>query len=231
MAINGRSVQSIALAAIVALALAAAALAEEQPGAKAACLRIIVSEKSVIYLQVQGLELRAAMSVEGLQSAEPMKMRLFGGTAAQARVFSLPIPADQLPAGVTAIKLGLWLGQAPPSPKSLPGLYFTGKLTQCRTDAQKAEWQYVTSIASIAGSDAEKAPAIQLPSLAGLKLTVTAEPSKGNVGVGLALSAGTATLPEIRRDGKPVQASVSVSNAAGKIIAEKTGTLTDFGFS
>ena len=53
MEMNVRTVQSIALAGIVALALTAAALAEEQPGQKAACLRIIVSEKTVVYLQVK----------------------------------------------------------------------------------------------------------------------------------------------------------------------------------
>ena len=106
MSVGGCKAQSIAMAGIVALALVAAAPADEQLGQKSAYLRITVSEKSVVYLQAQGLELRAAMSVEGLQSAEPMKMRVFGGTAAQAREFALPIPADQLPAGITAVKAG-----------------------------------------------------------------------------------------------------------------------------
>jgi hypothetical protein len=228
---RGRGVQSIAMAGLAALALAAAAPADGPSGQNAAYLRIAVSEKSVVYLQVQGLELRAATSVAGLQSAEPMKMRLFGGTAAQAREFALPIPADQLPAGTSAVKLGLWLDRRQPDPKSPPGPYFTGKLTLCRTDDQKAQWQYVTSLGSMAGAEPEKAPSIRLPSLDDLKLTVTAVPSQGRVAVGLTVSSGSMVLSEVRKDGKPVQVSVSVMDSAGATIAQKSGTLADFGFS
>jgi hypothetical protein len=135
---SSRWMQSVAMAGIVALALAAVARADETSGQSAAYLRIAVSEKSFVYLQAQGLELRAATSVAGLQSAEPMKMRVFGGTAAQAREFALPVPPDQLPAGISAVKLGLWFGMKPPDPKIPPRPYFTGKLTLCRTDDQKA---------------------------------------------------------------------------------------------
>jgi hypothetical protein len=160
-----------------------------------------------------------------------MKMRVFGGTAAQAREFALPIPADQLPAGTSAVKLGLWLGMKQPNPKSPAGPYFTGKLTLCRTDDQKAQWQYVTSLGSAAGADAETAPSIRLPGLADLKITVTAQPTKGRVAVGVDLSAGSTALPEIRKDGKPAQVSVSVVDSAGEPAAQKSGTLADFGFS
>jgi hypothetical protein len=158
-------------------------------------------------------------------------MRVFGGTAAQAREFALPIPAGQLPAGISAVKLGLWFGVKPPDPESPPGPYFSGKLTLCRTDAQKAQWQFVTSLGSPAGADAEKAPSVRLPSLADLKLDVTALPSEGQVAVGVAFSTGSTAALEIRKDGKPVEVSVTVMDAAGKTVAQKSGLLSDFGFS
>jgi hypothetical protein len=166
-----------------------------------------------------------------LESAEPQKMRVFGGTAAQAREFALPIPADQLPAGISAVKLGLWLNAGPPDPKIPPGPYFFGKLTLCRTDDQKAKWLYVTALGSPAGSDADTAPSVKLPSVDDIKLTVTALPGPGKLAVGVQLSAGSAALPDIRKDGKPVQVSVSVADSAGKTVEQKSGPLADFGFS
>ena len=228
---RSRWMPSVAIAGIAALALAAAARADEPSEPGAAYLRIAVSEKSFVYLQVQDLELRAAASIAGLQSAEPKKMRVFGGAAAQAREFALPIPAAQLPAGISAVKLGLWFGVKQPDPQSPPGPYFTGKLTLCRTDAQKAQWQFVTSLGSPAGADAEKAPSVRLPSVADFKLDVTALPSEGKVAVGVALSTGSTAAVEIRKDGKPAELSVSVADSDGKPVAKKSGPLSDFGFS
>ena len=71
--------------------------------------RIVVSEKSVVYVQIQGTELRAAMSVEGLQAIMPVKMHMNFSDAITFPEFTLPVPADQLPAHVTAIKANLCL--------------------------------------------------------------------------------------------------------------------------
>lgn len=62
----------VAAAGVAALMGFGAGLADAQ---QAAFARIAVSEKSVVYVRIQGGELRAAMSAEGLQNAEPVRMR------------------------------------------------------------------------------------------------------------------------------------------------------------
>jgi hypothetical protein len=192
--------------------------------------RIIVSEKSVVYLEIQAGELRAAMSVEGLQTATPVKMRASSARLIEFPEFTLPVPADQLPAGVAPIKASLswtrfWRGTS-----SVAAPCISGQLTVCRTDDRKAEWQYVSEVGVEAGADAEKAPSIKLPNLDNVKADLQAVPSKGRLAIGLRIIAGDAEMT-IRKDGQPVQVTMTVADASGAVTASKVGTLADFGFS
>jgi hypothetical protein len=217
----------VAMACFAALAWLGAGQAAAQAPAFA---RIAVSEKSVVYVRIQGGELRAAMSVEGLQTAAPVKMCASSTREIAFPEFTLPVPADQLPAGVTPIKASLkwmrtWTTEATPS------IMIDGLLTVCRTDDRKAEWQYVSQVDVEAGASAEKAPSITLPTMDSAKAVLSAAPFPGRLGVGVRLTAGGAELTDVRKDGQPVQVKVVVADASGAEIASKTGPLTDFGFS
>jgi hypothetical protein len=217
----------VAMAGVVALMWIWAGLADAQTSQRTPVFaRIVVSEQSVVYIRIQGDELRAATSVEGLQIATPVKLR---------SEFALPVPADQLPAGVTAIKAKAQMAQVRVRTNGNGAVatkpYIYGQLTVCRTDDQKAVWQYVAGIGVLAGADAENAPSIKLPNLHNVKATVRAQPANGKLGVGLQVVAGGTMLVDVRKDDKPVQAKVIVTDASGAVIASKTGPLSAFGFS
>jgi hypothetical protein len=215
------------MACFAALAWLGAGRAAAQAPAFA---RIVVSEKSVVYIQIQAAELRAAMSVDGLRTAAPVRMCAGSIREIAFPEFTLPVPADQLPAGAAPIKANLkwtriWTTAATPS------IMIDGLLRVCRTDDRKAEWQYVSQVDVEAGASAEKAPSVTLPTVDNAKVALTAAPFQGRLGVGLLLTAGGAQLTDVRKDGQPVQAKVAVADASGAEIASKTGPLTDFGFS
>jgi hypothetical protein len=138
---------------------------------------------------------------------------------------ALPVPADQLPACVTAIKVSLLRDE------SNPWSNLRGQLTVCRTDDRKAEWQYVSQVDVLAMTTAEKAPSITLPNLDKLKVSLETVPSDGKLGAGLRLTAGDVVLTEVRKDGQSVRVKMVVTNASGAEIASDDGALTDFGFS
>ena len=218
----------LAAAGITALMGLGAGVAAAQ---QAAFVRIAVSEKSVVYVRIQGGELRAAMSAEGLQTAAPIKMRASSTRMIQFPEFTLPVPADQLPAGAAPIKATLmwmrfWTGGS-----ALPVPHFYGQLTVCRTDDRKTQWQYVSQVDVEAGASAEKAPSIKLPTMDNAKAVLQAVPSKGRLAIGLGISDGDATVADVRKDGQPVQVKMVVADASGAEVASKVGALSDFGFS
>lgn len=237
-----RSMPIGAIAVIAALTLIGAAL-EGERGASAATagpitpayVRINVSEKTSVYLVFQGSEVRAAMSAEGLKVAAPIKL----GAMASPQEITLPIPADQLPAGITAVKASFTLypllEQVSGSGALTKIFLFRMSLCQmsiCRTDEHKAEWEYVVQGVFQPGDSADRAAAIRLPSLDKLAISVVGRSRNGALGVGVRLlPAGTTEMIEVRKDGKPVDMQVAVLDASGKEVASKTGPLTDFGFS
>jgi hypothetical protein len=224
---------------IVAMALAAALAwlgagpaAAQAPQKTPLFARVALSEKNFVYLQIQGHELRAAMSIEGLQTATPVKS-LTSMTAPLFPEFTLPLPADQLPAGVTAIKARMALQeyQVPTSQGTALKKFISGQVTLCRTDDQKVAWQYVANSGAEAAADAEKAQSIGLPDLDHVKAVVLAKPANGKLGIGLRLMAGDIPLTDVFKNRRPVQAKMTVTDAAGAEKASKTGSLAAFGFS
>jgi hypothetical protein len=222
----------VAMAGIAALMWLGAGLAAAQTSQNTPVFaRIVVSEKSVVYIQIDGSELRAAMSVEGLKTAAPLKWSMESVKQFETGEFALPVPADQLPASVTAIKATLWTVLLRPSPGAEYAPHIYGPLTVSRTDDQKAVWQYLSRVCVLGGADAEKAPSIKLPSLDDAKAVLQAAPSRGKLAVGLRIMAGGVLLTDVRKDGQPVQVKMIVTDASGAEIASKVGPLSDFGFS
>ena len=223
----------VAAAGVAALMGFGAGLADAQ---QAAFARIAVSEKSVVYVRIQGGELRAAMSAEGLQNAEPVRMRAGATREIEFPEFTLPVPADQLPAGFAPIKASLswkrtWMPAADGAASPASCVMIEGMLTVSRTDDQKAEWQYVSEVDVRAAANVEKAQPIKLPVADNAKAVISASPAQGELAVGVRLTAGDAPLTDVRKDGKPVQVKVVVADASGAEVASKVGTLADFGFS
>jgi hypothetical protein len=225
---RGKRLIAATAAAAALIGFAAGPAAAQQ----AAFARIAVSDKSAVYVRIQGGELRTAMSAEGLQTAAPVKMTRAESThVVDFPEFTLPVPADQLPAGFAPIKAHLmWIrwwsgGSTWPVPE------ICGQLTVRRTDDRKAEWQYVSGVEVEAGTSAENAPTIKLPSTDHAKLVLRAAPSKGRLAVGLRLADGDAALSDIRKDGQPPQVKMTVTDASGAEVASKVGTPADFGFS
>ena len=210
----------VAIAGIMALTLAGAGVlsGSRKPG----YVRINVSEKSAVYLEFEGAGLRAATSAEGLKTAAPVPLPAVSNLAPRSGEFiTLPIPAAQLPEGISAVK-GTF---------TRIGNNISGELGICRTDAQKVVWQCDVEIWSKTGDQAEAAQLISLPDLGKLRLAVTTVPSHGKVGIGVPLMSGNNPLSGVLRDGKPVSVQVSLTDAAGKEVASRNGPLTDFGFS
>ena len=210
----------VAIAGILALTLIAAGVFTATRNA-VYLLRVNLSEKSAIYLQFKGAQLRAAGSLEGLKSAEPVALDTTGFPAAGSPESTLPIPADQLPEGVNAVKESF----------SCIENGIVGQLGICRRDEQKAIWQCDVAVRSWAGEN----PLVQQDSgvvnLEKLAVSVVGVPSKGNLGVGVRLLAGDNLVLALSKDGDPVEVQVRVVDAAGHEVAAKKGTLDDFGFS
>ena len=224
----------VAMAAVAAVIGLGAGPDAKQLSQKTPLLaQIVVSEKSVVYIQIQGRELRAAMSVEGLQTAAPVKGR---GTDASSSPyakyqFTLPVPVDQLPAGITAIKENLTLAGAYKNMSSEPEPYIISQLTISRTDDQRAEWQYISNGGAWPGQTWEKAPLIKSPDLDKVKASLEAKLPEGKLTVGLRITAGDAQLTDVHKDGEPVQVKVVVADATGAEVASRVGGMTDFVFS
>ena len=143
----------VAIAGILALALIGAGVLDVTQ--KTGYVRINVSDKSAIWLEFKGTELRAAASAEGLKTAEPVALRALGNQASESPEFTLPIPADQLPEGIWAVKGSF----------RRFGNMVLGQLGICRTDEQKVVWQCDVRVTSSTGDTAVAAGTMQLPGL------------------------------------------------------------------
>jgi hypothetical protein len=223
----------IAMACASTLIWLASGIAAAQTSQKAAFARVVVSGWNVVYIQIQDGEMRTAMTVHGLQSAEPVQTTPHRLNESADLEYALPIPADQLPAGVTAIKASLTRATALIRSKTgtTPLSLIIGQIAVCRTDAQKSEWQYVSQVDVQAGADADRAPSIKLPNLDRVKATIETKPSSGRLAAGLRIVAGEALLSDIRKDGQSVEANLTVMDAWGTPKVSKAGPLSAFGFS
>ena len=158
----------VAIAGIVALTLVGACMVGGNQGP--AYVRINVSDKSAVDLEFERGTLRAATSAEGLQTAEPIPMRAVNFQTPQSKEFTLPIPADQLPEGITAVKASF----------ERFGSTIESRLGICRTDSQKALWQCDVLILSEAGGTAAAAKLVQLPNPKKLTLAIRTGPRTGH---------------------------------------------------
>ena len=220
-----------ALALVGAIMLTALQSPASVPGPKGpAYVRVNVSDKTSVYLEFQGSALRAAASIEALKTAEPVKGQVEAGGSKWLPEITLPIPADQLPARVTAVKAIFGLYQGPPvlRPGEVP--HVVVHMGICQTNEQKADWRYNVEVTSPIADSATKAPAIQLPNFANVRLIVAGKPAAGSLGVGVRLLAGTTEFLDVRKDGKSVDFQVTVADASGKLAASKTGPLASLGF-
>jgi hypothetical protein len=208
---------------IAALALITAGCASWPKGP--AYMRVAVSEKSVVYLQFQRDELRAATTIEALPDATPARLQVDSDLGHFTT--NLPIPAEDLPAGLT-VKAEFWKADFPFGISKL-FLFFRF----FRHDERNVEWQYITEgLDYRTGGSAADAPLIDLPDIAKIQLAVTGQPSSGKIEIVLYLGvAGQCAMNLYRTDGQDIAATVRVLDETGKEVVRKQGTLKDFGFS
>ena len=186
---------------------------------KTGYVRINVSDKSAIWLNgTKGTELRAAASAEGRRPPEPVALRALGNQASESPASTLPIPADQLPEGIWAVKGSF----------RRFGNMVLGQLGICRTDEQKVVWQCDVRVTSSTGDTAVGAGTMQLPGLEKISLNVSAKPSNGKLGVGVHLTASINQVSDVRKYGKPVLVQVSVTDASGNEVGAKEGAVDRF---
>lgn len=190
-------------------------------------VNVKVSDKATVYVQFDGAAMRMADSQEGLAKAQAVKATRSVNTTTQFPETPLPVPADKLPAGVNAVRAAFSVYAA----NNRPAPYVYGELTQERPDDQKVSWSYATPAGVEGATSAAKATVIALPALdkASLQLQTTAK-SK-TLGVAVTVKSGAQAISNVRKEGKPVPATLIVTNAAGNEVARESRPLDNFGMS
>jgi len=210
---------------LLALALAMAGAGRAATAATAYYVRFRISNDTMAYAQIQGNSMRMASSTEGLQTAKASKAYRASSGVTQFRNASLPVDASKLAPSCQSISAQL----------SLYGRFgrhiVYGSATVTMQDQSKARWSYLARIQVKPGTKAEAAPVIDLTGFK--KLTIafaTRKQRSRQMGIGLYLRAGSLTLQDVRKNGRPVLMSVTVSDSNGRRAASKKGRLSDFGF-
>jgi hypothetical protein len=196
-------------------------------------LRVIVSDKCVVYLEYDNhsQELRAAASPGELKTNPSVKIRLEEpsekdqprGIRTESKEFLLPIPADQLPSGVTAVKAAVGVIEYGLEVWGRPELFFRCKFIICRKDEKNAEWQYETKRNVPTDVAVRYAPAIGLQWFEKVALAFDVWRFPGTEIIHIYGEWPT----DLRKDGKSVMAQVSILDASGKELTSQNVAFND----
>lgn len=197
--------------------------------------RLLTAPDKALYFRLRNAELRMAETVHGLAAAEPVRPTHNESAAGRYQVALFPEVA--LPAGA---------GAAVPARVTLSLLHVrgggrrlhrvSGVATVSRTDASvtpNPEWTYAYTFSCEASTTAEEATPVSLALSEKPVLEFKAIPEAekpGSIGVGARLDHGGMTLQSILRAGAAVAMRVEVLDTDGKVVATRSGGLTDFGF-
>jgi len=217
-------------ALMVALAIACQAFVGADTvaaAAKSVYLRVAFGANTTIYVQVRGPELRMATSPAGLQKAAQVRGKYEQRSFLQFPSTAMPVPASALPAGCVEVRLNLYLHLS----KQVPTSAFV-EIGQTHKDDKGSAWSYWVSEGGVdLGSAPARAPLVHAPEITGLRLDVITSAEGKSVGAGVRVRAGATEISDITKDGKPARvAQITITDAAGKTIGTKAGTLTDLGF-
>lgn len=224
----------IAVYGVGAMAATALLATSARAAARPNYLRIAVSQKLYVYAQFEGKELRMATTVQGLETAKPVKAERYTRQYVMFAPTDLPKPANRVLGAWSNIKAGFFLF-TPPKGMKVPagaGDWFAGaELYLSRNDARRAVWTYTLRSQVHTGTVPTGAPAIIVPRTARLSLKIESEPKgKDEMGIGLRVTAGKSHVGEITRNGKSTQAQISVWDPGGRVVDSRKKALSDLGF-
>jgi len=230
---------TLGLGAVVKGYAPSAVLSEGEP----VYARLRVSPQGTeVYFQFDESGMRVARSAQELAAAKPVAAAERDGTRAVFPAVDLPVEADELrglPAGCKQLRAKCTVydfGASAWGRRSLdvhmmclinPGFVYE--------DEAGAEWTYWMSGLGIdAATSPERADVAEMPALDRPTVEITAQVGRGGedqVGLAIAVLSGELGLHGIQKDGKPVQATLIVTDTAGKTVVTKRGTLEDLGFT
>jgi len=208
--------------------------------------RINIPPRTTVYVQFQGSEMRLATSVLGLKDAEPVSATRAGATFAVFPEVTLPLTADELPRGWSKVRAAIYLYAVQTGLRSETRIWHVsaavGPVLTCPersrrsgvegpslSDTGGALWTYWFPVSAPTAAEPRSAPAWQIPNPTALRLTVMTHKARGRVGVVVRLTAGTAEVYDVQKNGKSVEVQVMVRDADGNGIASERGPLRKFG--
>jgi hypothetical protein len=217
-------------------ALMLAALAQEKTApAKSTTryLRIRVSPKERLYIQLRGKEMRMAKTPAGLETApKPILASTSVSEGSEYTTSTFPpfaLPGTSNPPTLVAIS---YTSYASGEDKDMRDYsYAQVQIVQQRKDSRGTRWGYISSEYADPTDAPVSAPEVKVPVLGKLKLELTADTKKpGEVGLGVVVNSGKQQLDDITRNGKSMSAQVKLVDSKKKPVASKTAALGEFGF-
>ena len=195
--------------------------------------RIIVDPKTTVYVEFKGEEMRMATSVAGIEKAKVVKASRRRRSAIILPEVEITASGARLPATWSSLKAKL----TPIADNAAVGAKVSriaADFTLSCKDKSGAQWIYVVEAPESArlGLTADKAPILfSLPELERASVKITTEIKDYQVGIAPSPMTGKSKINEIKRNGKQSQASLRITDSAGKIIANEKGDLDKFGFT
>ncbi len=181
--------------------------------------RIEVAPDKVVWVEMRGSQMRVAESKEGLANA---KWEM--GEEGEALMVALPLGGKR-PSGWEGVETRFEGG---------PGSQQV-RWRLSRKDEAGATWRYLVEGEQSLGSSADDSPLIKVPSLEKAHLTVEgqahADKGKPTVGVALRLTSGGYEFRGVEGPSGGKQAQVRVLDEKGKVVAKRSGSLEDFGYT
>lgn len=207
-------------------------LCTNAPAASKAYLAFQLREKVVLYAQIDGDQLRFATSEAGLEAARPIK-----GTSERSGSkwpeTALTIPTETLPPGCTGIKATVSTFAAGGGSGSRVYAQVTFSVSQ--VDDKKSVWTIEAAEGGPTAQSIKQTRPISIPTADTASFEVGTQPVRrddGNLAIGIRLTIGSgAEVSDVRKDGKPVEVSLTVKDAKDAVVASASKPLGQFGFS
>jgi len=196
----------------------------------------IASGSHIIFVKYQAGKMRMAGGVTGLAAAKPVAAAAQSAdkdvASASFTELALPFPPLARPTG--CLHLGgfftfLRFTVHPGFP--LPAIelrIFVATIQLAVRDSKGVEWCYVADATDETGDIALKAPVVHVPDPGALNMTMATQTLPTGIGVELHVTAGLARIAKVSRNGKNVLARVAIRNAKGRLIASRSGQLSEF---
>jgi len=221
-----------AFAALVVACIAAPVSAAGKPE----YLRI-VSGGHAVFVQYQDGKMRMAGSVPGLATAKPVAAAAQSAdkdvASASFTEVALPFPSQARPAGCTHLGGFFTFLRFTFRPAILlPTIelrIFTATIQLVVRDPKGVDWYYLALANDRTGDAALTAPMVRVPDPGALNMTMVAQVVPTGISIGLEVTAGLTRITTVIRNGKNAVAHVAIRDAKGRLVASRSGELSEFG--